>query len=95
MPMHEMKMRPDVVEMIVLEHLEFTTSEAWSWLEANAGVVKDSNVRPAWKDPTPTGTRFIGFGTTKESGEIYDGEIFVGGKRIAVFRFGRVGDEVL
>ena len=84
----------NVVEMIILDHegipTKLNTSEAWCYLEINAGILKGVNVRPEWKDPTPTGDRAIIFGLTKHNGEKYDGCILLEDKRVAVFRLGRL-----
>ncbi len=85
--------RPDVVEMIILDHegkpTKLNTKEAWVYLEINMGIYKDSAGRAEWKDPTPTGKRMIAIACTKLNGEIYDGSISNEGKKVAVFRFGR------
>jgi hypothetical protein len=88
---------PNVVEIIILDHegqpTKLNTVEAWCYLEINAGIIKGKNVRPDWKDPTPTGERAIMFGLTKHNGEIYDGCILLQDKRIAVFRLGKLNGE--
>ena len=84
--------RPDIVEMLVLDHEGNPTKcvqyDAWCYLELNAGIIKDENGRAEWKDPTPTGKRSIAIGLTKVGDEKYDGSISLEGKRLAVFRFG-------
>jgi len=88
---------PNVVEIIILDHegqpTKLDTAEAWCYLDLNAGVVKGKNVRPDWKDPTPTGNRSICFALTKHNGEKYDGSITLEGKKIAVFRLGKLNGE--
>ncbi len=87
---------PNVVEMVILDHegnlTNLNTGEAWCYLEINAGVIKGVNVRPSWKDPTPTGKRAIMFGLTKHLGERYDGCILLEDKRVALFRLGKLDD---
>ena len=89
--------KANVVEMIILDHegnlTKLNTSEAWCYLEINARVIKGVNVRPDWKDPTPTGKRNISFALTKHNGEKYDGSITLEGKKVAVFRLGRLDDD--
>ncbi len=85
--------RPDVAEMILLcsgVPTRHTTEEAWSYLEKEYGIVKDSAGRAEWKDPAQTGNRMIAIACTKLNGQIYDGSIRYDGKQVAVFRFGRV-----
>jgi hypothetical protein len=83
--------------MIILDHEgEFTkldTGEAWCYLEINCGIIKDDRGRAEWKDPTPTGNRMIAMACTKTNGETFDGSITVGGKKVAVFRFGKFEEE--
>lgn len=85
---------PNVVEMIVLDQegkpTRLDTGGAWCYLEINCGIIKGENVRPTYKDPTPTGKRAIIFGLTKHNGEKYDGCILNEDKRVAVFRLGKL-----
>ena len=91
--------RPDIVEMILLYPNEgdgfmtTTTEEAWRYLEHEFGLIKDERGRAEWKDPTPTGDRMIAIACTKTNGETFDGSITAGGKKVAVFRFGRFEEE--
>lgn len=89
---HLYNKRPDIEEMILLcsgAPTTHTTEDAWSYLEKECGVIKDKNGRAAWKDPTPTGNRMIAIACTKLDGQTYDGSISYGGKKVAVFRFGK------
>ena len=83
--------------MILLDHNgeehDVSTESAWESLEKKIGIIKGENVRPAWKDPTPTGKRMIGFACTKIGDRVYDGSIRFDGVRMAVFRLGRLDDD--
>lgn len=85
---------PNVVEMILLDHegreQDISTERAWETLESKIGVIKGTNIRPAWKDPTPTGNRAIMFGLTKIENRKYDGSIYFDGVLVAVFRLGKL-----
>lgn len=78
-----------VKEMIILDHegnrTKLNTSGAWCYLEINAGIIKDQNGRPNWKDPTPTGDRMLMQGCTKMDHGTYDGAIYLEGKIVAVY----------
>lgn len=91
-PDHKYTRRPDVAELLVLDHegnpTKCAQGAAWAYLEINLGIIKDKNGRPAWKDPTPTGNRMIAIGFTKVGDEVYDGDISLEGRKVAVFRFG-------
>ena len=90
---------PNVVEMILLDHNQeehdVPTEKAWETLESKIGIIKGENVRPAWKDPTPTGNRMIAFACTKIKDRKYDGSIRFNGVLIAVFRLGKLKGENL
>lgn len=86
----------NVVEMVLLDHdqneHDVPTEQAWQTLESKIGIIKGKNVRPSWKNPTPTGNRSIIFGTTKIEDRKYDGAIYFDGVCVAVFRLGRLAD---
>ena len=88
--------KPNVVEMILLDHNQeehdVPTDKAWESLELKIGIIKGENVRPDWKDPTPTGKRMIAFACTKIKDRKYDGSIRFNGVLIAVFRLGKLDD---
>jgi hypothetical protein len=88
--------KANVVEMILLDHNQeehdVPSEKAWETLESKFGVIKGKNVRPDWKDPTPTGKRMISFACTKIGDRKYDGSIHFGGIQVAVFQLGRLDD---
>ena len=89
---HKYTRRPDISEILILDHegnpTKCAQGGAWCYLEINAGIIQDENGRAAWKDPTPTGNRMIAIGFTKVGDEVYDGDISLEGRKVAVFRFG-------
>jgi len=84
----------NVVEMILLDHNQeehdVWTEKAWETLESKIGIIKGENIRPDWKDPTPTGNRIIAFACTKIGDRMYDGSIRFDGVLVAVFRLGGI-----
>ncbi len=84
----------NVVEMILLDHNgeehDVSTEKAWETLESKIGIIKGKNIRPDWKDPTPTDNRMIAFACTKIKDRVYDGSIRFNDVLVAVFRLGKL-----